>query len=321
MHFNSIIKYLLGNISKEEEKELSEKINSDQKSKKVFLQVKQIWELSANLKNFEKIHPAQDWEKVKILLKKRFQPRSEKISGIGYISRIAAVLLLALGLTYGLVKITQISSKPQIVTLNSSDNIKNIQLPDGSAVTLNKNSYISYTSFFNKKDRKIELEGEAFFDVKRNASLPFVILVKNSTIQVVGTQFSIKEDTTSVLVTVISGKLVFYETGNRNNRVELKKDETASFEMLSKKIIYGVNSNSNFLTWKTGKFIFSKTPTIDVLTTIAEYFNKKLIVQTTLRDSITGVFDNQPLREILSEIEMTTSIKIDSNEDYIIVKK
>lgn len=321
MHFNLIIKYLSGNLSKDEEKILFDWINSNPKNNLFFKQIKLIWEKSAQLKPFDHIKSLSDWEKIKPNFRKKYSIRSEKISGIRYIGRIAAILVLALGLTFGLIKITHIASKPEVVTLNTQDNIKLIQLPDGSQLTLNKNSYISYTSDFNRKNRKIELEGEAYFEVMPNNSLPFLILVKNSTIQVIGTKFSIREDTSSVKVTVISGKLLFYETGNHSNRVELKRDETASFERYSKRIVYGTNIDNNFLSWKTGKFVFSKTPTLDVLSTIAEHFDKKLIIQVALKDSITGVFDNQPLNEILNEIEMTSSLKIDNYDDYIVVKK
>ncbi|NJK86400.1 MAG: FecR family protein [Bacteroidales bacterium] len=243
------------------------------------------------------------------------------MSTIKYISKIAAILLLAIGLTFSLVKITRISAKTDIITLSTANNLKNITLPDGTEITLNKNSHVSYTTSFNKNNRKIELEGEAFFKVQKNSSLPFMVLVKNSTIQVVGTSFNIKEDTSSVNVTVIAGRLIFYETGNKQNSISLKGSETASFYHSTRKIIYGTNTNSDFLIWKTGKLIFTKTPTLEVLNTIAKHFDKKLIVQTTLNDSITGVFDNQSLNEILFEIKMAASINIEHHNEYIVVKK
>jgi len=105
------------------------------------------------------------------------------------------------------------------------------------------------------------------------------------------------------------------------NQVKLVKNEMASFEYTTRKIIYGQNNDLNFLSWKTGRFEFIKTPTVDVLNTIAAYFNKKLIIRIPVRDSITGVFENQPLDEILKEIELTSSLKIDNQQDYIIVRK
>ena len=137
----------------------------------------------------------------------------------------------------------------------------------------------------------------------------------------VGTRFNIRDDSSSVTVTVISGKIWLYETGNRQNQVKLIRNETASFEYATKKIIYGQNSDLNFLSWKTGRFEFIKTPTVDVLNTIATYFNKKLIIHSPVKDSITGVFENQPLDDILKEIELTSSLTIENQPDYIIVRK
>jgi ferric-dicitrate binding protein FerR (iron transport regulator) len=231
------------------------------------------------------------------------------------------LLIFAFLLTFGLYNIIHLVPKSETVRIASSESIQDFSLPDGTSVTLNKHSFITYNKRFNKNHREIFFSGEAYFEVDQGNRLPFVIRSNNSTIQVVGTRFNIRDDSSSVTVTVLSGKVWLYETGNRQNQVRLVKNETASFEYATKKIVYGQNSDLNFLSWKTGRFEFYKTPTVDVLITIATYFDKKLIIRSPVRDSITGVFDNQPLDDILNEIELTSSLKIENQQDQIIVRK
>lgn len=321
MYLEWLVRFMTGDLDEKEMAELTEWMKKDESNRKEFEHFRYLWEKSQQLRSFDQIDIKEDWEIVRPQLKSKFKLRSQKLTLSSFLMRVAVLLILACGMVFGLYKIIHFVPKDEAINVISSDNIRDVSLPDGTWVTLNKNSLISYNKHFNKNNREIFFSGEAYFDVIRGHHLPFVIRTSNSTIQVVGTSFNIRDDSSSVTVTVISGKVWLYETANRQNQVKLTKNETASFEYATKKIIYGQNSDLNFLSWKTGRFEFVKTPTVDVLNTIASYYNKKLIIHIPVRDSITGVFENQPLDEILKEIELTSSLKIDNQEDYIIVRK
>lgn len=321
MYLEWLVRFITGDLEEKEKAELTEWMNKDESNRKKFEHFRYLWEKSHQLRSFDQIGVKEGWEVVRPRLKSKFKLHSQKLSLSSFLMRVAVLLILACGMVFGLYKIIHFVPKDEAVNVMSADNIRDLSLPDGTWITLNKNSLITYDKRFNKNNREIFFSGEAYFDVIRGHRLPFVIRTSNSTIQVVGTSFNIRDDSSSVTVTVISGKVWLYETANRQNQVKLVKNETASFKYATKKIIYGQNSDLNFLSWKTGRFEFVKTPTVDVLNTIASYYNKKLIIRIPVRDSITGVFENQPLDEILKEIELTSSLKIDNQEDYIIVRK
>ena len=321
MDLDFIVRYLANEVSNEDRNSIEKWIDADSENFRKVAEYKKIWEASSFVGTFDEIDKKQDWEIIKDKFKPRYRMHAEHIPAWKYLTRGVAILLVAVGLVYGLYYITSLAKNPNQIVTEATDQIKTITLPDGTEVTLNKNSFISYTSDYNIKNRNIELEGEAYFRVNKNSIYPVIIQTVNSTIRVVGTVFNVREDTISVKVTVLSGKVLFYETLDKENKVELKKNEAASFYLASKKIIYGLNDDLNVLTWKTGKFEFVKTPTVEALNTIAGYFNKRLVLQANVQDSITGVFDNQPLYEILKEIELTTSLKIDNVEDLIIIRK
>ncbi|MFO7655570.1 MAG: FecR family protein [Bacteroidales bacterium] len=321
MDFEKIVRFLSNELGDEEKVDFLPDNNSQKIAGREFSQIKKIWEISATLKRYEKIDTGADWIPVSLKLKPRFKQRSGKLPLATMLYRAAIIIVVAAGLAFGLHKITSVISGHQFVVATTGSGSREVTLPDGSSVTLNKNSALRYNSRFSKNNRELFFSGEAFFNVVKNTSLPFVVRTGNTTIQVIGTSFNVKEDTSVLRVTVVTGKVSVYETKNRKNQVQLIRNQTASFEYSTNKIIYGENSDLNFLTWKTGRFEFFKTPTVDVLTTLANYFDKKLILNINLKDSITGVFENQPLSEILKEIEMTTAIKIEHGQDYIIVKK
>src|SRR5690606_9914983 len=89
---------------------------------------------------------------------------------------------------------------------------KEVELPDGSVVWLNKGAKLSYLKGFkNFYDREVNLSGEAFFDVKPNAEKPFIIETANTATRVLGTSFNVKTNGENVAVSVFSGKVSFKE--------------------------------------------------------------------------------------------------------------
>ena len=89
-------------------------------------------------------------------------------------------------------------------------------LPDGTVVWLNSASRISYTSAYNDKDRHVELEGEAYFDVGKNKELPFVVMAGGAEVKAIGTRFNVRaySDDEEVVVTLVQGKVRTSASGN-----------------------------------------------------------------------------------------------------------
>ncbi|MDN5211081.1 FecR family protein [Fulvivirgaceae bacterium BMA12] len=140
--------------------------------------------------------------------------------------------------------------KPAAIKL-TSDSSQVYVLPDKSRVWLNKNSRISYLPDFGDSIRKIQLKGEAFFEIQRDEARPFIISANGSETRVLGTTFNLrayeKEDP---VLTVVSGKVAFANEDTGNDVLLLTKGEKATLHkkenMLSKK----KNDQQHFLDWK-----------------------------------------------------------------------
>lgn len=96
---------------------------------------------------------------------------------------------------------------------NKTDKVMRVDLIDGSVVTLEPESYLKTPNRFDGDTRKVTLKGEAFFDIARDTSKPFIVYAQEAIIQVLGTSFfvKVKEDEKDVEVIVKSGKVAVYK--------------------------------------------------------------------------------------------------------------
>jgi len=124
--------------------------------------------------------------------------------------KIAAAVIIVLGITVYFIRDKQNRppvSRKEIVVKSGAK--KHIELPDGTSVWLNADSRLSYNSGFAGRNREVWLEGEALFDVKKDASVPFMVRTSGITIQVLGTVFNVEayKDEPDVQTTLINGKV------------------------------------------------------------------------------------------------------------------
>jgi ferric-dicitrate binding protein FerR (iron transport regulator) len=282
-----------------------------------------LWEKSAHLRKFDKIDPEGDWKSVKKRM--GFQTKSKRIPLTKYFLRISALLVLAFGMVYFLRLLVNHVSETSTDYFNvvAQSTIKKVQLPDGSVVTLNKASSIFYNNNFGTENRDVILEGEAFFDVTKNKNLPFKVFVANSTVEVLGTSFNIKADNNKVHLGVVTGHVAFFETANKQNRIELQKNEMVDFNDNNQVFESVIKLNTNTLAWKTGRLEFNNVPMEEVFSEVASFYGKELVlnINSGIAESFTATFDNQSLEEIVEIINIGTKQEfiIEINDNQLVV--
>lgn len=156
--------------------------------------------------------------------------RRRPIQWLRYAAAAAAVLVLAAGFYWFLRPNTTGSAMAQSsVQLYKAEigEMKTVQLPDGSVVTINANSSLRLTDDFNKTDRQIELRGEAFFKVAHNAAKPFIIRTPKMNIRVLGTTFNVKAypDDQTFETSLIQGSVEVSLLSGNERKVVLKPNE------------------------------------------------------------------------------------------------
>lgn len=197
------------------------------------------------------------------------------------------------------------------IRFETASELRNVQLPDGSTVILNRYSKLAYESNFGKEDRKLTLEGEAFFDVTKNPHLPFIISAKQTTIEVVGTSFNVLAyDSLAEVEVIVKTGIVRFTIPALNKSVELNPGEKGSFAQAQNDLQESVNEDVNFQSWNTRQLSFNETHLSAVIEAINKTYNANIVLKGVVSDSclLTVSFDNQSLEAVLNVLESTLNL-------------
>lgn len=315
-----ISRYLLNELSSEEAKAFEHWIESNPENIEKLNEYKAVWE-STN--NYQKGFNPDVHKALAIVHKSAGITQMQKSrSGFATILKVASVAAIIIGII-GLTYYYNHLNTNKIVVLSSGINeVKEIVLPDSSHVWLNENSTLQVANAFTKKQRKVTLKGEAYFEIKRDESKPFIIRTGNTFIEILGTSFNIKMDTISGNVSVIvhSGKVAFYSSISKSGKSILNPTDEGIFYGANSKIIRSSNLNINYLAWKTGILTFNDTPLNEVCFELSKHYKKSVKTATPVSNkSLTGTFKNEKLQDILKTIELTLDVKTETSGNEIII--
>lgn len=168
------------------------------------------------------------------------------------------------------------SDNAHLVTRTAPAGKKQISLPDGSQVWVNAGSKLTWPKTFNRNTREVYLEGEAYFDVKHNATLPFVIHTGNVTTTVLGTAFNIRQDLKhhTVTVTVERGK-VGVTSGARTLGI-LLPDQQLSFNTDNRQVTQQRVDASQVIAWHKIDLSFDDMTLADVALQLEQHYHVKI---------------------------------------------
>lgn len=186
---------------------------------------------------------------------------------------------------------------------------KEYHLPDGSMVTLNAESRISFNKRNFMEKRRIDLDGEAFFEVTPGS--PFSVITANGDVRVLGTTFNVFTRTSSFKVSCITGKV---EVSNENQSVIITPGESA--KLTGKQLVTSSENHINTVTgWMNGEFYFEDSPLKDVFEEIGRQFNVNFTATKFEGKLFTGSFTNKDLNTALDIvcIPMNLEYEIGSN--------
>ncbi len=239
-------------------------------------------------------------------------------------AKIAASVSLLLAST---VAAWQWAGRTEMVYRTGANEILELVLPDSSSVTLNSNSTLSYTrGRFSDFDRKVELEGEAFFSIEKDPDgKPFEVNGdSNLGITVLGTKFSVKNSQTMDKVTLIEGSVMLGFKGKNGTGERLmapgesvKLDQETQLLKSTK-----LKHPEKLIAWKKRRLTLDNESLLEVLGTLAELYD--LALDAEIPTSETPVSGSLPLsddpRETLENLALLFNTTIELNNRIIILK-
>jgi transmembrane sensor len=201
---------------------------------------------------------------------------------------------------------------------NNTGKPSEITLPDGSRVVLEPRAKISYTEGFNKTTRTVVLEGDAFFSVVKNKYVPFIVQTQTIETKVLGTEFSIRKNTTTgkTEVEVIKGKVEVHVVEDKprsksdgNQKVYLTANLKATFEPGRQELVMGLIANPRIVEEEEvmhDEFVFNDSPLKVVIQRLERAYGVSIKTANNeiLNCPITANLSNEPLSTQL-DIVMT----------------
>jgi transmembrane sensor len=208
----------------------------------------------------------------------------------------------------------------------------NIILPDGTTVWLNSGSKLTYNSDYGKENRKVSLQGEAFFNVKHNEGSNFIVKTSDIEIQDLGTEFVVKAypDESLIETILINGKVEISKTDNvlDKRHYTLKPKQKLTYNKISldnnneKIFVTQVDDPQDYAAWKDEKLIIT-SETLEALSLKLErFYNVKIIFQDNSVKSFkfSGTLDGLTVEEVFMAISKTAPIEYKITKNYIYLK-
>ncbi len=326
-----IVKSLISTIS-HSEKALLEAWKAESRANYlVFKDYEMLWKESGRLSSTKHY----DTKKALSIVGTKLGIYREKRFSIWY--NVAAVLIISLLLNATIHLFTQIKRGPgeaiatyQEITAAYGTQTR-LQLPDKTIVFLNSGSRLKYpVSFKGLDQRRVELTGEAFFEVDHNLNNPFIVDLEKLSIKVTGTRFNVSayESSNEFSCALVEGEVEIIQTTARNSigLVTLKPGEIARFNLIENRIyIYLEDDMEKHYAWVEGKIVFRDDPIQIVADKLSNWYNIDVEIADRRLDNyrFTGTFIEEPIDEILSVLSKTSpmkyriipSMKLDNNQN------
>lgn len=181
-----------------------------------------------------------------------------------------------------------------------------VELSDGSVVYMNAASSLHYPIVFGSEERRVELEGEAYFEVAKDAKRPFIVVAPDVTTQVLGTSFNINTyaDEPSARVTLLEGSV---KVDNSSKSVTLKPGQQASVAHRAAAGIPVLAADvEQVMAWKNGLFKFQGTPMEAMMRQIARWYDVEVVIEGDIKnDPVSGTMNrNWNASEALEAIRL-----------------
>ena len=195
-----------------------------------------------------------------------------------------------------------------------------LALPDGSRVWLNSASSIRFPTSFSDSERRVEITGEAYFEVSKNDKVPFIVETRGMKVEVLGTEFNLMayNDEDAIRTTLVTGAVSVHKGTEKNI---LRPGQQASLANGSDVFRVGQADLEETLAWKEGKFRFSKSDIKVIMRQIARWYDVDIVYKGKLPDiEFSGVFPRKEyISQLLEVLEDAVKVHFDTEGNTITV--
>ncbi len=200
-----------------------------------------------------------------------------------------------------------------------------ITLQDGTQVWLNSNSTLQYPKHFDKDARRVELDGEAYFDVAPDKRHPFVVSTDKYDIEVLGTEFNVLayKDSPLFKTSLVEGAVKIYDPAHKDIALHLEPSQEASIS--DGELLASTFTDTSFLRWKEGIYAFDDCTFAQIIDKLQLYYGVPIRIENSAlaHFRLSGKFRQQDgLEYALKNMQRVTHFKykMDEQSDTLIIK-
>lgn len=342
-----LVKKKLGTLSLSEHTELG-KITSEKENLENFHNtLNEFWDNPLTYANEDENRVGESLERVnKKIAKLSLQEPNVATKIIKWPKLIVVAATLTAILGFGIFYLNRIETGIEhqniIVTRKGSKSM--VILPDGSKVWINNDSKITYGKSFGKGTRELTLVGEAYFDVIKDKTRPFIVHTKTADIKVLGTAFNVRAyaGDPNLETTLLRGAVEVNINGEEAQKILLKPNEkviikantrkstTSSLQVEEPKIVL-MNikrsvQDSNMVKetqWVENRLVFEQEKLSDIVSVLERWYNVKIEVKVpeAMDKKITGTFEDKSVVDIMETIHAVTGLKYKMQNNTISIYK
>lgn len=323
--FEDILKLVTGNLSREEKKKVIAGIHDKKENKELFKKVKISWAFLSStrkLSNYE-IENAYLKTHYKISGKKRKLNTTLEI-----VFKYAAIIVFLISLTtiYYTNKQQFICNDTQtelsyVSFITENGQRSKVVLPDSSIVWLNSGTTLSYPSNFSEQNRKVNLNGQAFFQVYHKDPHPFLVQANGLIVKVLGTKFDVDAypEKDEIAVVLESGKVELAHNGFESFNYTMKPGEKATYSVANNVLTINDTDAAIYSSWKDGKLIFRNESMRNVVEKLRRWYNINIEVadEEVFSSIFSGTIQNESYEEIFRYMEIVCDVKCKLIHNYV----
>lgn len=315
-----IEKYLEGNASPTEIEELCKWIRNNDSLDRWMMREIEKCDSSLDKEVYDRLY-----SRIKEAIDSREEKTRSKRIVFTRLIRWAAIICLpivAALITYELLSKPTPDTLPLIVSAESGERAK-VQLPDGTQVNINSASQISYPQNFGSKERVIELDGEAYFEVTPDKERPFIVKAAGLEITVLGTSFDISayKDDPDVSVVLLTGKV---DVTSTQGHCVMQPDEKLVYNKQTGLMTVGKVYSKEYVEWTNGNLRFENESLEDIVKILSRVYNVKIVFDQDFPKEkyfFTGSIGSGGITNALDILSMTSALHYEVRDSVIVLRK
>jgi transmembrane sensor len=201
--------------------------------------------------------------------------------------------------------------------------IDSVRLVDGSLMVLGPASFASIAADFGRSDRRVDIRGDAYFEVAHRVSSPFVVHVGQAVIRDVGTRFAVRGDVAQgVTVAVAEGAVSLSTNDSVSPHLLLQAGQRGAVRPDRPPERLGAGGVNEDLAWMRGQLVFRESPMTEVVSSLRRWYGIDLRFEdrSFATRHITATFSGEPPERVIEVIRLALGARIERRGDTVVVR-